>query len=288
MHLRKRVSALVFAAVLAVALFNIPAVSQTESDATPQSADEVARKLANPNAAMGVLSFLTDFINYGGDLPGAGKENAFKLTFQPSLPKPLGEGLNLFVRPLIPLILHQPVPDGAGGFVGKGVELGDISFDCAIGKNFPGGLILVGGIVGSIPTATHDALGLNQWLLGPEVFAGYLKKWGVVGLLLTHSWNIAGSNKSATSITGGQYFYVINLGNAWQLSAQPTWSYNHNAKDGGKWTFPLGTGVNKTLIMGKTPWKISLQYWYYVASPEAFGPRHHLRLSISPVIPLPW
>jgi hypothetical protein len=90
------------------------------------------------------------------------------------------------------------------------------------------------------------------------------------------------------SITAGQYFYVVNLKNAWQITGQPTWAYNHEAEEGSKLTFPIGTGVNKVVSFGKLPVKISLQYWYYVAQPEAFGPQHQIRLQIAPVIPLPW
>ncbi len=81
---------------------------------------------------------------------------------------------------------------------------------------------------------------------------------------------------------------MFNLKNAWQLSAKPVWSYNHKASEGNKLAFPLGVGVNKTIIAGKTPLRFSLQYWYYVASPDQFGPKHQLRFEVAAVIPLPW
>ena len=65
-------------------------------------------------------------------------------------------------------------------------------------------------------------------------------------------------------------------------------SYNHKATKGNKLTLPIGGGVNKVKKFGKLPVKISLQYWYYVASPDAFGPQHQIRLQIAPVVPLPW
>ena len=93
----------------------------------------------------------------------------------------------------------------------KGVGLGDISFDAAIGKSYPSGLVLVGGIVGTLPTATDDALGLDQWLLGPEVAIAKVAKVGVVGLLVSQQWDVAGEDSFSTNITGGQYFYTVNL-----------------------------------------------------------------------------
>ena len=54
------------------------------------------------------------------------------------------------------------------------------------------------------------------------------------------------------------------------------------------WTFPLGIGVSKTTMVGKTPLKFSFQYWYYVESQDTFGPQHQVRLQIAPVVTLPW
>jgi hypothetical protein len=113
-------------------------------------------------------------------------------------------------------------------------------------------------------------------------------EWGVLGALVTQSWRVGGSNTSNTSIIGGQYFATINLGDGWQISGQPVWSYNHEAREGDRLTFPLGSGVARTVILGSTPWKLGFQYWYYLARPEAFGSRHQLRLSVAPVLGLPW
>jgi hypothetical protein len=279
--------------VLVVSLFvtmtlalSTPALSQSPSrDA--RSAEEVAAELANPNTALGVLGFPFDFVRYGGDLNGASDESGYKINFQPSLPVPIGEGVNFFARPLIPFALSQPVPTGTG-FESK-AGLGDISFDAAVGKTFKSGVIAVGGVVGSLPTATDDALGTGQFLLGPEALIGWVQKWGALGALVTQSWRVAGGDdEEHANITGGQYFYTFNLRNAWQISAQPTWSYNHKASEGNRLALPVGVGVSKTVIAGATPWKFSLQYWYYVASPDLFGPVHQVRLQVAAVVPLPW
>ena len=69
---------------------------------------------------------------------------------------------------------------------------------------------------------------------------------------------------------------------------QPTFSYNHEAESGNQLTLPLGVGVSKTVVLGGTPWKYSLQYWHYVAQPDGFGPQYQIRLQVAPVVPLPW
>jgi hypothetical protein len=143
-------------------------------------------------------------------------------------------------------------------------------------------------VAGSIPTATDDALGVDQWLLGPEVLLAVMRPWGVLGVIASHQWDVAGNDDFETSVTGGQYFYSFNIKNGWVFGAGPTFSYNHNATSRNKWTLPLGVGASKTTIINGRPWRFGLQYWYYVESPDNFGPKHMLRLQVAPVVKLPW
>ena len=134
------------------------------------------------------------------------------------------------------MLVKQPTFT-ANGFEDKNWELGDIAFDIAVGKTWESKWVTLGGIFGSAPTATDESLGLNEWTLGPNVFVGKNTSWGFFGLLISHSWGLSGNDGS--SITAGQYFYTVNLGNAWQIQAQPTYSFNHKGKSGSKWTLPL-------------------------------------------------
>lgn len=260
------------------------------------SAEEVAKQLSNPNTALAMLNFNFDYVDYDGFLPGAKDAGAFRLSFQPSFPYPLGDGKNFFLRPLIPLMYDQPVPvvgDQSIGpqspfITGSGLELGDISFDAAIGKSFSNGMILVGGVVATLPTATSDKVGLDQYLFGPEVLVAKVASWGALGLLLTHQWDVAGEDSFDTSVTGGQYFYTINLKNAWQIQGSPAFSYNHEAEDGQEWTLPFAIGLTKTTILNGKPWKFGVQYWHYLKQPDALGPDFQIRFTVTPVVPLPW
>jgi len=256
-----------------------------EAAQSTNSAQDVARELANPNTSLGFLAFPIDYIQYKGDLPDAGNQDATKISFQPSFPYPLAKDVNFFLRPLIPVIIDQPVYDG-NHWDGKGTDLGDIGFDAAVGRGFANGVQVIGGVAGTLNTATDDDLGLGQTLLGPEFFLGTKTDWGFYGLLVSQQWEVTG--KENQSITGGQYFFTYNLENAWQIQMQPTWSYNHEAPSDDAWTLPLGIGISKTIISGKTPWKFSLQYWYFVESPDTFGPDFQIRFQIAPVVPLPW
>ncbi len=40
---------------------------------------------------------------------------------------------------------------------------------------------------------------------------------------------VAGEDYYSTRISGGRYFYVLNLGNGLQINGSPTFSYNHKA-----------------------------------------------------------
>jgi len=273
----------------------------------PESAAELAKELANPNTTLGTMAFPIDFIMYNGDLPDANKQSSVLLNFQPSLPIPLSKGVSLFVRPLVPIYLSQPVME-AGGFEQKGINLGNISADIAVGKTWKSNTITILGMFGSFPTASDEALRASQVSLGPEVMVAQIWSWGVLGLMVNHAWGLsndededdfntttlpdvfwtASNSPLKSNVTAGQYFYVVNLKNAWQITGQPTWAYNHNADEGNRFTFPIGTGINKVTKFGKLPVKLTMQYWYYLASPDTFGPQHQIRIQIAPVIPLPW
>ena len=253
------------------------------------SAEEVAAELSNPNSNMGVMSILFNYVSFDGDLPDASSQSGFQAIFQPSLPYALSPTTNLFVRPAIPVIFNQDVPNENGEFVSEGVDLGDISFDLSLLTSSPtGGSVYGGGIVGTLPTATNDALGLDQWLLGPEVIGALIRQWGVLGLLLTHQWDVAGDDHFDTNITAGQAFFIYNLKNAWQFSTTPVFSYDHEASSGNEWTLPVGIGLSKVVIANGRPWQFGVEYQHYVKSPDLFGPDWQIMFSVSPVVALPW
>ena len=275
------------------------------TDSKGKSSEELAKELANPNATLGQMLFPIDYIRYNGNINDA-QQNGFVLNFQPSLPIPLSEGLNLYVRPLVPVYLSQPVI-GANGFENK-AAFGNVSADIAVGKTWPSKWITIVGVFGGFPTASDEALKSKQVTLGPELMVAKLTSFGALGLMISHAWGIgdatdpdvnsttvlpddywiAASGSTNASVTAGQYFYAVNLKKGWQINASPTYAYNHNGSEGNKFTFPLGTGIQKVIKAGKIPIRLGMQYWYYLASPDNFGPQHQIRLTIAPVVPLPW
>ena len=249
--------------------------------------DAIAKEMSNPTAAVASLSSNFDFASYNGTLPGAGSQSSVTYLLQPVFPFPQANGNNVLFRPAIPVPFDRPVFTGAG-FEEADLGLGDISFDLAYGGTSKSGTMLLGGLVGTLPTASDDALGGDQWRFGPEIMAGMVRSWGVLGILASHQWDVAGEDSYSTSISGGQYFYAFQLGGGWQFASGPAWSYDHRAGSDDALTFPLGVGIARTVLAGDMPIKVSLQYWHYLESPDSFGLDSQIRLTIAPVFPVPW
>lgn len=110
------------------------------------------------------------------------------------------------------------------------------------------------------------------------------RKWGLVGALVNHQWDVAGSNDASFSTTSGQYFYAYGLGKGWQVSSGPSASYNWKGASGEIWTVPLGVDVSKTTKLGGSPWKFAMQLHYHVAQPEASGPVWLFKFTVTPVV----
>ena len=251
------------------------------------SADEIAAKLSDPTAPVMTIGNNLDFLFFDGDLPGAGSESSIRYVFQTVFPYKKDDNTTYFFRPAIPVMFNEPVPDGQGGFNSVGTDIADIGFDLSFGRKLPSGWLYGAGAVGTLPTATDDALGKDKWGLGPEFLLGKLGAWGVVGGLLAHQWDIAGSGDADINLTSLNYFYAFPLGGGWQVASGPSITYDHT-KDDDKLTLPLGIGIAKTQIIAGRPWKFQLQYWNYVARTDIFAPEHQLRLSFSPVVSAPW
>ena len=157
-------------------------------------------------------------------------------------------------------MLDEPVFNPArNDFDSKGLDLGDISFDLAYGGTddlaygdveIKTGILSLFGIFGSLPTATNDAVGSQQWRLGPEVAVGLVQKWGLVGFLAAHSWDLGGSNDEDFSTTTIEYFYSYGLGGGWQFAAGPTIEADWEADSSETWTVPIGIGIEKTTSLG--------------------------------------
>jgi hypothetical protein len=263
------------------------------------SADDVAKKLANPAGSLANLANNLTYKTFKGDIPGASDQTSTTYLFQPVLPFPVGDkGRNIIVRPAITLSFDHPVYDAnTGQWDNLSTELNDITFDTVYsGTTMTGpkiGYLWGIGVAGTLPTATHQALGGEQFRLGPELFGGIIREWGVAGGLISNQWNLGGggggpgSGDEPYSTTTIQYFYGITLGNGWQILSGPLISYDWKADSGENLSLPLGTGIAKTTKIGNTVWRFQLEFQYFVKQPDSFGADWSLTFDFRPVIQNP-
>jgi hypothetical protein len=207
-------------------------VDDNRGSVTAPSAEELAAKLANPANPIMKLGNNFDYVMFDGDLPGADDQSAFRYVFLTVVPFKLENGNSLLIRPAIPVMFNEPVPDGMGGYTEEGTDIADIGYDVIYSGTTETGLIWGAGLAGTLPTASNDKLGKDLWGLGPEALLGVARKWGVVGGLLAHQWDIGGSGSGSIDITSLNYFYSFPLGGGWQFAAAPTITFNHNAVSG--------------------------------------------------------
>ena len=175
--------------------FSVPftAFADTPPDAlVAESADEVAKKLANPNTPLATLNTKFQFRTYEGDLPGADDVTSTTMLIQPSFPFKLDNGDTVFWRPALPVEFDRPAyeGDGASDNWGESSGVGDLSFDLAYGiiKPIEGGALATAyGLFSSIPIGNDD-LTSDTTTLGPEILIAKLGAESVYGILATHSW----------------------------------------------------------------------------------------------------
>ncbi len=265
--------------ILICLLFSLSLYAQEQPE---ESIDEIAKKMSNPTLPMFNFAVFYDYQKMTGSLPGAEGQSINLFALQPPLPFPLKNGKNLIIRPLLVFNFAAPVY-GSDGFESAGaVHFGDIPIDVLYaGTNMKTGLMFGYGLIASIPTASSSDL-RGEWKLGPSLMVGSIRKH-VFLLIINNSFELSGDNQY--SVLGGQYVAAISLRNGWQIVASPPWSYNWTTK---QLTLPIGAGPFRTVMMGQTPVKIGLQFNYYVAQADPFGPKWGLRFNITPSLKRPW
>jgi hypothetical protein len=259
------------------------------------SLGNIGAKLSDPTSDIWALQFnIQGPVFYDGDLNTGDPELGGNTIFQPVLPIPLyGTGKNawkMITRPIIPIIFSQPTPT-SDGFRQVG-GLGDIEIPLLLNlpTSISGNWILGAGPVFEFPTSTNDALGAQQFSIGPAVVAGYKTKSFVAALFPNYFFGVGDrSDRKSTTPTTSKlsllYSFAYNLPNAWQVGLNPTISYNNKASSGNQWDVPVGLFAAKTIKIGRVPTKIQFGLEYSVVSPDRFGKRAAFRLVVTPVIP---
>lgn len=272
---------------LLLSLLSIPTLlAQAENKKT---ADEMAAELSNPANSNASLASSIQIFQHAGDLPDANEQTTTQYLFQPAIPfKINNSGKNLLFRPAVPLSISQPAW-GDNGFEDESWVLGDVGYDLVYAGTSKTGTIFGWGIAGTIPTGDSLISG-EQWRVGPEVFFGTAKKWGVIGALLNHQVDVSDNDdRGDFSKTSMQYFYAFPMGKGEAIGSGPIISYDHKAKSGQELTLPIGVGWSKTMVSDTGAInKFAIDVQYFVVKPDDFGPEWLLKFTWTPVVSLPW
>ena len=252
-----------------------------------KSADEIAQELSNPVSTLASMTFQGTYTGWDGNLENASSQHTSTLVFMPTIPFKLKKG-SISVRPSFP-VAAAPTINEMGNWENK-KGLGDIGVMAMYGEMNENGFIWGAGPSMFFPTASNEYLGKGQFQLGPVALIGVVKKWGVLGVLWQHWWGVTGVDSNNTQVNTGtaQLFYWFPAGNGWQIGGSPIPTANYvNATDT-EFSIPINLGFAKTVVLGSTPLKFTLQGQYYVTRPETIGPSWGIFFQVTPVISLPW
>jgi hypothetical protein len=245
--------------------------------AQEHNADELAKQLANPVAALITVPF-----QFNPDF-GIGPEdgNRTTLNIQPVLPASISEDWNLITRVIVPVVYQDDVFGKSGTQSG----LGDITPTFFFSPKAPtaGGLIWGVGPVFMLPTATDDLLGSEKWGAGPSVVALVQTEthW-TYGALVNHIWSVAGKDaREDVNNTFLQPFLTKGIGKGRTLFINSESSYNWRTSH---WNVPFNAGVTQIVKLGGQLVNLRGGARYYAETPGK-GPEWGVRFEFALLFP---
>jgi len=208
--------------ILLVVLLFFTGSLKAQDEKPPVSAEELAKKLSNPVAALISVPFQNNM-----DL-GIGQYNGSRntLNFQPVIPFNLSPKLNLISRFIVPIISQRDITGEGTSQNGLGDAVVSAWFSPSEAKN---GLVWGVGPVFLVPIATNDFLATKKFGVGPTALV--LKQFSgwTVGALVNQIWSVAGDASRSD----------VN-----QMFVQPFMSYN--------WKSGAGLGINSEITQNWT------------------------------------
>lgn len=260
------------------ALMASAALMPVAASAQQDQAAELAKKLANPLAALISVPMQYNNDEYGGANEGA---EVSRLNVQPVIPFSLNDDWNLISRTIVPLIDQDDFPVDALNESG----LGDTTASLFFSPKAPtaGGWVWGVGPVLLLPTATEDVLGTEKWGIGPTGVA--LKQTGpwTVGVLANHLWSVAGEDeRDDINATFLQPFlsYTTRTHTTFSANTESTYDWENE-----QWSVPLNLQAAQLFKIGPQIMQFMVGARYWADAPDDGPDGWGLRLQLTLLFP---
>ncbi len=246
--------------------------------AQADEAEEVARQLTNPVAALISVPFQN---NFDRDIGPARDGSRWLLNVQPVVPFDVNDDWNVISRTIVPIVRQDDIFPGAGRQSG----LGDIVQSVFFSPKAPtaGGLVWGVGPVFLLPTGTDDLLTTDKWGAGPTgVVLRQDGPW-TAGVLANHIWSFAGSSRRAdVNATFVQPFltYTLPTATTFVLNTETTYDWENR-----QWSVPLIAGVTQVLRLGGQLVQLGVLGRYWAESPQLGPHGWGLRVNVTLLFP---
>ncbi len=247
----------------------LPSIAVAQDAASASNADELAKKLSNPVAALISVPFQ---LNYDDGYADGGSR--ITLNIQPVVPFVLNAKWNLISRTILPIISQEGSGDRSTG-------IGDLTQSLFFSPNEKaGGWMWGAGPVVHVPIGA-DAFTADQWGVGPTAVVVMQSGPWSYGALANHKWGVSGNSGPDESVTFLQPFVSKGLGKGVTATANLESTYDWTED---QWTVPLNLQMSKVTKLGAQRASLFGGGRVYLAAPDG-GPDWGLRAGLTLIYP---